>query len=415
MPGPTSTSRFDSLPDYPFPRLAALLGDSAPGGPGAPILMSLGEPQHAQPPFIAEILHAARAGWAKYPPVDGTPAFRRAVAGWIGRRYALGADAVDPDSQILPVAGTKEALFLVAAALTPETKAGRRPAVLIPNPFYAPYAAAAVAAGAEPVFVEAGPETGFLPDYAGLPADLLARTALVYLCNPANPQGAVADLAYQRRLIECARAHDFCVIADECYGELYDRAAPVGALQAAAALGEGFGNVLTFNSLSKRSNLPGLRTGFVAGDKAAIARFRRVRAYGGAVTPLPVLEAAAAAWSDEAHVEANRALYRAKFDAAERILGGLPGFYRPAAGFFLWLDVGDGEQAALRLWREAGVKVLPGQYLAADRQRATGRGGDNPGRRYIRVALVADAAACAEGLARLRAVLAPAAKAAAAG
>jgi N-succinyldiaminopimelate aminotransferase len=406
VPGPFPTSRFDTLPDYPFPRLAALLSDSAPGGPGAPILMSLGEPQHPQPPFVAEILHAARAGWAKYPPVAGTPAFRRAVADWLCRRYGLGNGAIDPDSQILPVAGTKEALFLVAAALTPETKAGRRPAVLIPNPFYAPYAAAAVAAGAEPVFVDAGPETGFLPDYAGLPADLLARTALAYLCNPANPQGAVADIAYQRRLIECARAHDFFVAADECYGELYDRAAAPGALQAAAALGGGFANVLVFNSLSKRSNLPGLRSGFVAGDTAAIARFRRLRAYGAAVTPLPVLEAATAAWGDEAHVDANRALYRAKFDAAERILAGLPGFYRPAAGFFLWLDVGDGERAALRLWREAGVKVLPGPYLAADRRDAAGAGGDNPGYRYIRVALVADAAACAEGLTRLRTVLA---------
>lgn len=401
MPAVTPTSRFDSLPDYPFPRLAALLGDTPPGGGTAPILMSLGEPQHAPPAFVADSLHRAGAGWSKYPPVDGTPSFRRTVAGWIERRYSLGVGALDPDRAILPVAGTKEALFLIASAVVPERKAGQRPAVLIPNPFYAPYVGAAVAAGADPVFVDAGPETGFLPDYAGLPEDLLARTALVFLCNPANPQGSVADLAYQRRLIECARAHDFVVAADECYGELYDRAKPPGALEAAAGLGDGFGNVLAFNSLSKRSNLPGLRSGFVAGDPALVARFRRLRSYAGAVTPLPLLEAAEAAWSDEAHVEANRALYRAKFDLAEGILAGTLGFRRPDAGFFLWLDVGDGESAAFRLWREAGVKVLPGTYLAAD------TGGGNPGRSYIRVALVSDPETCAEGLSRLRDVLVP--------
>ena len=397
------TSRFDSLPDYPFPRLAALLGDTPPGRPDAPILMSLGEPQHAPPGFVADVLHRARAGWAKYPPVDGTPAFRRAVTDWLERRYRLGTGILDPDRNVLPVAGTKEALFLIASALVPDRKDGRRPAILIPNPYYAPYVGAAIAAAAEPVFVDAGPETGFLPDYAGLPEGLLARTALVFLCNPANPQGAVAGLAYQRRLIDCARAHDFVVVADECYSELYDRTPTPGVLEAAAAFGDGFENVLVFNSLSKRSNLPGLRSGFVAGNSALVARFRRLRSYAGAVTPLPVLEAASAAWADEVHVEENRALYRAKFAAAERILAGTLGFRRPDAGFFLWLDVGNGEEAALRLWREGGIKVLPGAYLAAD----TGNG--NPGARYIRVALVSDLDSCTQELSRLRDVLVPSA------
>ncbi|CCG41686.1 aminotransferase class I/II-fold pyridoxal phosphate-dependent enzyme [Magnetospirillum molischianum] len=373
--------RLDTLPDYPFARLTALLG--APSGPGSTV-MSIGEPQHAPPPFAAEILSREAGLWNKYPPATGTEAFRRAVAGWLGRRYDLPEGLVDPDRAILPVAGTREALFLIAQAVCGRRN-GKPPVVLLPNPFYQVYAGAAVMAGAEPVFVPSADGPAGLPDYSTLQPDLLDRTALAYLCSPANPQGKVADAALLERTILTARRHGFVLAADECYSEIWDKAPPPGALAACAALGEGLSHVVVFNSLSKRSSLPGLRSGFVAGDERVIAAFGRLRSYGGAATPLPVLAAATALWGDESHVVANRDLYRAKIDIAERLLGGRFGFVRPEGGFFLWLEVGDGEAAALTLWREAGIRVLPGAYLAG-----TGADGVNPGQRYIRVALVHD-------------------------
>jgi aspartate/methionine/tyrosine aminotransferase len=254
----------------------------------------------------------------------------------------------------------------------------------MPNPVYAVYYGAAVMAGAEPVLLPAGRETGFLPDLDALPADLLARTALLHLCSPANPQGAVADAAYLDRAVALAREHGFLLAADECYSEIYDRGdPPPGALAAALRVGGDFRNVVVFNSLSKRSSAAGLRSGFVAGDPSLLARFLRLRAYAAAVQPLPLLAAAAALWRDEEHVAANRARYRAKIDAAERALEGRLGFYRPAGGFFLWLNVGDGEAAATRLWREAGIKTLPGAYLGV-----ASAGSPNPGGPYLRVALL---------------------------
>jgi N-succinyldiaminopimelate aminotransferase len=388
--------RLDTLPDYPFARLTALLG--APAGPGA-LVMSIGEPQHAPPPLAAEILARESALWNRYPPGDGNAVFRRAVAGWLGRRYDLPEGLIDPDRAILPVAGTREALFLIALAVCGR-KNGKPPVVLLPNPFYQVYAGAAVMAGAEPVFVPSPDGPTGLPDYSALPPELLDRTALAYLCSPANPQGRVADEALLRRTIVAARRHGFLLAADECYSEIWDNAPPPGALAVCAALGEGLSHVLVFNSLSKRSSLPGLRSGFVAGDERVIQAFARLRSYGGAATPLPVLAAAAALWSDEAHVEANRALYRAKIDIAERLFAGRFGFVRPEGGFFLWLDVGDGEAAAVKAWREAAIRVLPGAYLAG-----TGPDGVNPGQRFIRVALVHDLATTEAALTRLVALL----------
>jgi N-succinyldiaminopimelate aminotransferase len=219
-------------------------------------------------------------------------------------------------------------------------------------------------AGAEPVFVPATVETGFQPDYTTVPPDALARAALAYVCTPANPQGTVASLERLKKMIVLARTHDFVLVSDECYSEIYDIAPPAGALAACAALGDGLKNVLVFNSLSKRSSVPGLRAGFAVGDADLIAKFSKLRAHGGAVQPLPVMSAATALWRDEAHVEINRALYRDKFDDAAKVFGNRFGFYRPGGGFFLWLDVGDGERAAKALWRDAGIKVLPGGYLA---------------------------------------------------
>jgi succinyldiaminopimelate transaminase len=390
----------DGLPENAFPRLAKLIAGVLPGGGGAPILMSLGEPQHPIPGFIGDILNARVKEYGKYPPIQGSDNFRAAVARWLNARYGLARHPINADSHILPLNGTREGLFSIAFVVTPPQKNGRQPAVIMPNPFYQCYAGAALAAGAQPVYLDAKRENGFLPDLDALQAELLARTSLFYMCSPANPQGAVADLSYLKRLITLARTHDFVLALDECYSEIYSAGAPPGGLQAASELAadgavEPFANVLVFHSLSKRSNLPGLRSGFVAGDTRIIARFRNFRAYIGPTNPLPADAAATAAWSDEAHVRENRALYLQKFDAADEILAGKFGYTRPAGGFFLWLDVGDGEAAALELWREAGVKVLPGKYLAR------GAVGDP----YIRVALVGPLDETIEGLRRIRRVL----------
>jgi len=382
--------RFSDLPDYAFPRLRRLLDAHAPGG--TPIAMSIGEPQHPFPAFVGEVLAANLTGFGKYPPNEGTPELLAAIAGWVTGRYGV---ALTPD-QILVLNGTREGLYNAAMALCPEIKAQRRPAVLMPNPFYQVYAVAALSVGAEPVYVPATTATGHLPDYASLPAEVLDRTAIAYLCSPANPQGAVATEDYWRDLIALAEKHDFVILADECYSEIWRDAAPTGALQVAAGMGADPDRVLVFHSLSKRSNLPGLRSGFVAGGARAIARIRQLRAYAGAPLPLPLQRVAEKVWSDEAHVAENRALYQQKYRIADRIFAGVPGYMPPVAGFFLWLPVDDGEAAALRLWRETGVQVLPGGYLARE------VGGENPGKGYIRVAMFPPTQDMQSGLTRVR-------------
>jgi aspartate/methionine/tyrosine aminotransferase len=387
-------ARFHDLPDYAFPRLRALLDAHAPGG--EPIAMSIGEPTHAYPAIVAEALAANAGGYGKYPPNEGTAELRAACADWLGRRFGA---TVDPDRQVLALNGTREGLFMACLALCPETKSGARPAVLLPNPFYQCYAAAALAAGAEPVYVNATAETGHLPDFAALPRETLDRAAVAYLCSPANPQGAVATMDYWRALLRLAEAHDFRILADECYSEIWRDAPPVGALEAAKAEGADPERVVVFHSLSKRSNLAGLRSGFCAGGPQAVAAMLRLRSYGGAPCPIPAQAAAAACWRDEAHVTLNRKLYAEKYALADAILGNLPGYAAPEAGFFLWLRVGDGEAAATRLWREAGVRTLPGSYLS----RPTPQG--DPGKAYLRVALVADAARTRAGLEAIARVL----------
>jgi aspartate/methionine/tyrosine aminotransferase len=301
---------------------------------------------------------------------------------------------------VLALCGTKEGLYLAAELAVPALKAGKQPAALIPNPLYLTYRGAAVMAGAELVPLPATRATGFLPDFAALDPALLDRTAIAILCTPANPQGAIASLDYLKHAIRLARRHDFVLVVDECYSEIYDQAPPPGALEAAQDLGEGLDNLLVFHSLSKRSNGAGLRAGFVAGDPKLIRRFFTLRSYGGSQMPLPIQAAAAALWRDETHVIENRALYRAKIDTAERVLGNRFGFYRPEGGFFLWLEVGDDEKAALTLWREAGVKSIPGSYLGTE--DVSGR---NPGAGYLRLALIHDDATVAEALERMIHVL----------
>jgi len=394
-------TRLDGLTEYPFQRLTALLAGIEPPSGTAPIVMSIGEPQHTPPALFMPALTQNVADWGKYPPTAGTPDYRAAVAAWCARRYALPAGFLDAEKHVLPVAGSREALFMAAQLCISPQKNGATPAVLMPNPFYQVYFGAAVMNGAEPIFVPATKDSAFLPDYSAVATADLTRAAMAYLCTPANPQGTVASLEVLKDAIRLARQHDFVLISDECYSEIYDTAPPAGALEACAALGEGLKNVLVFNSLSKRSSVPGLRAGFVAGDADLIAKFSKLRAHGGAVQPVPVMAGAAALWRDETHVEENRALYRAKTDDAARIFGGTFGFYRPAGGFFLWLDVGDGEAATKKLWREAGVKVLPGGYLAR-----TDKNGLNPGHAYIRVALVHDRARTAIALERMKQTLA---------
>ncbi|MGE0717289.1 MAG: aminotransferase class I/II-fold pyridoxal phosphate-dependent enzyme [Alphaproteobacteria bacterium] len=392
--------RLETLGGYPFRRLADLLAGIKPVANETPLMMSAGDPQFAPPPVLAESVARNAHLWNRYPPNEGTPEFREAVAGWLQRRYGLPAGMIDPERHVLPLAGTKEGLFLVAQLVVPQAKGGRRPTVLLPNPYYHVYGAAAGMSGAEPVFLAATTETGFLPELDAIDPDALDRCALFYLCSPANPQGALAGIDYLKRLIGMAHRHDFVLLVDECYAEIYDALPPPGALEAAAALGGDTDRVLVMHSLSKRSSAAGLRSGFVAGDAQLLKQFLRLRSFGGPAMPLPLMAAATELWNEEGHVVETRERYRRNIDIAERHLGGRFSFYRPPGGFFLWLDVGDGEEAARRLWTEAAIKVVPGGYIARP-----GADGTNIGDPYIRVALVHDADAVDSGLARLGRVL----------
>jgi len=382
--------RFSNLPEYAFPRLRKLLDAHVPGGD--PVHMTIGEPRHPMPDFVAPILAANINGFGVYPVNEGTPELLAAISAWIKRRYGVAVDT----SRIMALNGTREGLFNAALAVAPEQKNGQTPAVLMPNPFYQVYTVAAVTTGAEPIYVPATAATGHLPDYAALSPDILDRVTIAYLCSPANPQGSVASRGYWKTLLALAEKHDFKIFADECYAEIWRSAPPPGLLDVAAEVGADPERVFVFHSLSKRSNLPGLRSGFVAGGPKGVAEIRKLRAFAGAPLPLPIQKVSEAAWADEAHVEASRALYHEKFAVAAQVFSGLQGFDLPEGGFFLWLPVDDGEQAAVKLWRETGVRVLPGAYLSRD------VGGHNPGQNYIRVALVAPKEEMQHGLTSLR-------------
>ena len=383
--------RFSNLPAYAFPRLRALLDPHAPGGDV--LHMTIGEPKHAFPAWVTDVIAEHSAEFNKYPPNEGSPELLQSIATWLQARYGVG---VNPAEQIMALNGTREGLYNAAMALCPETLGGKPSVILIPNPFYQVYMVAALSIGAEPVFVPASAESGFLPDYTALPPELLDRTAIAYLCSPSNPQGAVASRTYWRDLIGLAEKHDFQIFADECYSEIYRDTPPVGGLQMAVEFGADPERVVVFHSLSKRSNLAGLRSGFASGGPRSIAQLKQLRTYSGAPLPLPLQRAATKIWADEAHVIENRALYAEKFEMADEIFAGVPGYNSPEAGFFLWIDVGDGEAAALKLWQDTGVRVLPGAYLSRDVQ------GANPGKKYIRVALVAPKNEAEQGLIRLR-------------
>ena len=378
-----------------FVRLTELLAGIEPGRP--PINLSVGEPHHPMPDFVAPVLARHMKDFGRYPMTRGVEPFRVSVAAWLTRRYRL-ERAVDPEREVIVLSGSREGLFLAAIAAGRYTKdRGGNPAVLLPNPFYMAYFAGAVAAGCEPVALPATRETNFLPDYDAVPDSLLARTAALYLCSPANPQGAVLPRETLARIVARARAAGAMVFADECYSEIWLGAeAPTGVLEVA---GKSFEGVLSFNSLSKRSSLPGLRCGFAAGDPAFLSAFMEFRNVAAPQVPVPIQEVAASAYGDETHVEKNRALYKAKFDLADRILAGRYGYKRPGGGFFLWLDVsklGGDEHAARELWQKSGVRVVPGSYLGH-----TVKDGSNPGAGYVRAALVDDLQSTEQALHRL--------------
>ena len=382
----------------PFARLAELL---APYQPGRPLIsLSLGEPQHPIPSFVGPVLAQHVNEFGRYPIARGIAPFRAAAAAWLTRRFGL-ARAVDPETEVLALNGSREGLFFAAIAAARHVPPRRgAPVIMMPNPFYPAYGAGAQAAGCEPVLLPTTRDNGFLPDLDALDAATLSRTVAFYLASPANPQGAVASADYCARLARLAQHHGFMVLADECYSEIYTGAAPGSML---AAAGPDFANVVAFQSLSKRSNLPGLRVGFAAGDRRFLAAFHELRNVAAPQVPVPLQQVAVAAYGDEAHVEENRRLYRIKFDLADQILGGRFGYRRPAGGFCLWLDVsahGGDEAATVKLYKEGGVRVIPGSYLA--RPQADG---SNPGAGYIRVAMVQDSETTAEALHRLVAVL----------
>jgi aspartate/methionine/tyrosine aminotransferase len=394
----TNLPRMAALPPGPFARLATLLGDVTPGK--EPISLAVGDPHGAVPDFVQEVLAKNASAFGRYPAITGTQDWRQAAADWLNRRFRLNG-AIAAERNLLPLNGTREGLFSVLFPIMPESKAGARPVVAMPNPFYQCYAAAALGSGAEPLYVPSLKATGFLPDFAALPVATLERLAAVYVCSPSNPEGAVADGAYWRKLIQLAGQYDFVVLADECYADIWFDREPECALPAWLNHAGGFSRLLSFHSLSKRSGLPGLRSGMVAGDASLIEKFRAFRHVAGPTMPTPLLAASAVCWRDENHVTANRLAYQERMAAAEQILGNR--MQRPKGGFFLWLEVGNGEEFALRAWREQGVRLLPGAYMG--REILPGKTQSNPGFSYVRVALVNDLSTIMTALERVREIL----------
>jgi N-succinyldiaminopimelate aminotransferase len=383
------------LQPYPFEKLNKLKGEVAPVNKPH-IALSIGEPKHQPPGFVVEELITHLHGLANYPLTKGRPELRQAIADWLTRRFALPDGTIDAEKHVLPVAGTREALFAFAQAVVDRTK---DPMVLSPNPFYQIYEGAALLAGAEPYFLNTSARNGFLPDLDAVPTEVWERCQLIYLCTPGNPTGAVAGTDYLQKLIRLADEHDFIIASDECYSELYFDAKPPGLLQAAAAMGRtDYKRCVVFHSLSKRSNLPGLRSGFVAGDAEVLAGFLKYRTYHGCALPPHTQAASITAWNDEAHVARNRELYQQKFAAVLEILQPVMKVERPDAGFYLWAETAplSDTDFAQQLFAQQHVTVLPGSYLSREAH------GVNPGSGRVRMALVAELDECIEAARRIR-------------
>ncbi len=385
------------LQPYPFERMAKLYAGVTPPAGLETIRLSLGEPKHPTPAFITEALIEHLHGLSQYPSTRGTEALRTAICDWLTTRFALPADSLDPDRHALPVNGTREALFAIAQCVVDRA---REAAVLMPNPFYQIYEGAALLAGAEPLFVNATAASDYLPDFDAIDEATWQRCQLVYLCSPGNPTGRVVDISAMQTLIERAQKYDFVIVSDECYSEIYldETSPPPGLLQAAALMGNNrYQHCLVFHSLSKRSNAPGLRAGFVAGDADLIEAFFRYRTYHGCAMPPATQDASIRAWRDEAHVQENRRLYREKFSAVTDILSPVMDIETPPASFYLWQRTPvDDTEFSRELYRQQNVMVLPGSYLSRD----TAAG--NPGHNHVRMALVAPLDACIDAAQRIR-------------
>lgn len=383
----------ERLHPYPFEKLRHLLADVTPADK-PPVALSIGEPRHPAPAFVLRTLEEHSDQLSRYPATAGTPELRRAIAGWIERRFAPAR--MEPDTQVLPVTGTREALFSIVQAVVDRTRDAR---VLMPNPFYQIYEGAALLAGAGPDYLPCTAENHFRPELDAVSEQAWNECQVLFLCTPGNPVGAVLSVAELQHLITLADRHDFIIVSDECYSEIYDRTPPPGLLQAAAEMGRtDFRRCLAFHSLSKRSNLPGLRSGFAAGDASILERYRLYRTYQGCAMPLHHQKASIAAWSDEDHVAENRAAYRRKFATVLDILGDVLKVSAPEAGFYLWPETPlDDETFTRELLREQNVQVLPGRYLSREVD------GVNPGANRVRMALVDGEQACAEGARRIRA------------
>ncbi len=386
--------RLAILHPYPFERWRELTRDITPNAALRPISLGIGEPRHATPALIEEAIVAALSGLSRYPATAGEPALRTAITGWLQRRHGV---ALDPATQVLPVGGSREALFAFAQTVVDPNQPGAT--VVCPNPFYQIYEGAALLAGAQTAFANSDPARNFAADWSQIDEATWARTQLLYVCSPGNPTGAVMPLSEWARLFELSDRHGFVIASDECYSEIWFQGeAPLGGLQAAAALGRpDFRNLVAFTSLSKRSNVPGLRSGFVAGDAALLKAFLLYRTYHGSAMSPVVQAASIAAWNDEAHVLANRALYRDKFEQVTPLLQGVLDVALPDAGFYLWAQVpgGDDIACARELLAQYNVQVLPGSLLARQAH------GYNPGAGRIRLALVAPLEDCVEAAQRI--------------
>ncbi|MEB3766458.1 succinyldiaminopimelate transaminase [Acinetobacter sp. MD2] len=387
-------SSLDLLHPYPFEKLNQLFQDIQPVN--LPLIpLSIGEPKHPAPEFVKQALQNNFQHLSTYPNSKGIPELRQSIANWLTRRFAL--QSVSAEQQILPVSGTREAIFSFVQALVNREDA---PYVVMPNPFYQIYEGAALLAGAKPYFINCTQENGYLGDFDAVPAEVWEKTALLLVCTPGNPTGAVLSKEQFKKLIALSDQYNFVIASDECYSELWFEQAPVGLLEVCAEIGRhDYKNCVVFHSLSKRSNLPGMRSGFVSGDANLLAPYLKYRTYHGAAMPVQHQWASIAAWDDEQHVEDNRIQYRAKFDLFQNELGHLLPLKKPDAGFYYWLQVEDDEAFARKLLQEANVKVLPGRYLSRDTLQG------NPGENHVRMALVADIAQCEQVIERLKKIL----------
>lgn len=390
----------DSLHPYPFEKLAQLFKGATPPADLPHIALSIGEPKHASPLFVRHTLAENLEKLSVYPTTKGLPELRQSIATWANKRFELKNAALDPERHILPVNGTREALFAFTQVIVDSRDKAKEPLVVSPNPFYQIYEGAALLSGAQPCFLPCLPENGFMPDFDAVPESVWQRCQLLFVCSPGNPTGAVMSRDALCRLIELADRHDFVIASDECYSEIYfdEQQPPEGLLGACEALGRtDFRRCVVFHSLSKRSNLPGLRSGFVAGDAAIIGKFLLYRTYHGCAMPVPTQLASIKAWNDEIHVQENRELYRRKFDAVLEILQPVMNVQRPDAGFYLWAETPvDDTLFARELFASQHVTVLPGQFLAREVE------GCNPGQRRVRMALVAGFDECVTAAKRIR-------------